>query len=146
MLDLARERALQALLVELADRGQIETAHDCAEGGLAVTLAECCFNEAGVGAEVNLPTVDAAGDWDQEAAVLFSESASRVIVSAAPDKSAAILSAAAAAGVPAARCGRTGGASIRIAIDGHVAIDVAIVEAEARWSGTLKAWLDGRAA
>ncbi len=146
VLDLPRERALQALLVDLAERGQIETAHDCAEGGLAVTLAECCFNDAGAGADVNLPEVAAAGDWDQDTAVLFSESASRVIVSAAPDRSAAILSAAAAAGVPAARIGRTGGASIRIAIDGRVAIDVAVAEAEARWSGTLKTWLDGRAA
>ena len=40
-----------------------------------------------------------------------------------------------AAGVPAARIGRTGGRAIRIAVDGQVAIDCAVAEAEARWSG-----------
>src|SRR5678815_1536387 len=42
-LDLSREAALQWVLVEGASSGLIRSAHDCAEGGLAITLAECCF-------------------------------------------------------------------------------------------------------
>ena len=45
-LDLAREAALQRVLVEGAAAGLIRSAHDCAEGGLAVTLAECCFDSS----------------------------------------------------------------------------------------------------
>ena len=40
-LDLEAERALQALLVTLADEGLARSAHDCSDGGLAVTVAEC---------------------------------------------------------------------------------------------------------
>ena len=39
-------RALQRLVVRAIRDGLIESAHDCAEGGLAVTLAECCFDTA----------------------------------------------------------------------------------------------------
>ena len=45
-LDLAREAALQRVLVEGAAAGIIRSAHDCAEGGLAVTIAECCFDSS----------------------------------------------------------------------------------------------------
>ena len=46
-LDLARERALQRLIVQLIRRGVVQSAHDCAEGGLAVTVAECTFDSGG---------------------------------------------------------------------------------------------------
>src|SRR2546423_3124413 len=53
-LDLDRERALQQLLVALAGQRLIRSAHDCSDGGLAVTLAECCFVTNGMGAEIAL--------------------------------------------------------------------------------------------
>ncbi len=43
--------------------GLVRSAHDCAEGGLAVTLAECAFGTGGVGLSVDLPAVHAAGEW-----------------------------------------------------------------------------------
>jgi phosphoribosylformylglycinamidine synthase len=145
-LDLARERALQHLLVDLAARGLIRSAHDCSEGGFAVTLAECCFESGGVGASVSIARASGDGGVDALAATLFGESASRVIVSVAPDRLEAVLAAARAAGIPAACVGRTGGTSVRIEVDGHVAIDCLVSEAEARWSASLANWLDGRAA
>ena len=80
-LDLERERALIEGLVAAADRGLIRSAHDVAEGGLAVTLAECCFNPDGVlGAEIDgMP--DGGG-----AEVFFGEGASTVVLSAAFDE------------------------------------------------------------
>jgi phosphoribosylformylglycinamidine synthase len=145
-LNLTRERALQRLLVELAGQGTLESAHDCAEGGLAVTLAECCFDTDGIGAAVDLVTTDSAEGVDRLTATLFGESASRVVVSVAPDRTAAMLAAAAAAGVPAARIGRTGGSTIRIAADGEVVVEVPVAAAESQWSASLQAWLEGRAA
>jgi len=80
-LDLKRERALIEGLVAAADRGLIRSTHDVAEGGLAVTLAECCFNPDGVlGAEI-----DGMTQWD-EAEVFFGEGASTVVLSAAANE------------------------------------------------------------
>ncbi len=80
-LDLKRERALVEGLVAAADQGLIRSAHDVAEGGLAVTLAECCFNPDGVlGAKI-----DGMPQWDG-AEVFFGEGASTVVLSAADDE------------------------------------------------------------
>ncbi len=39
-LDIEREAALQKALIEMAQAGLLDSAHDCSEGGLAVALAE----------------------------------------------------------------------------------------------------------
>jgi phosphoribosylformylglycinamidine synthase len=145
-LDLDRERALGRLLVDLASREAIGSAHDCAEGGFAVALAECCFDSGGVGADVNVGEAPADEGLDAVAATLFGESASRAIVSVEPGRLAAVLDAASAAGVPAERIGRTGGSRLRIAVDSRVVIDCALAEAEARWSDSLANELEGRVA
>jgi phosphoribosylformylglycinamidine synthase len=145
-LDLARERALQRLLVDLAARRLVRSAHDCAEGGLAIALAECCCETGGIGADIAIASVAPNVHVDRLAATLFGESASRVLVSVSSDRLAAVLEAARAAGVPAARIGRTGGRMIRVTVDGQVAIDLSVSEAEARWTASLANWLDGRAA
>jgi len=41
--DLEIELRLHELMYALIDKGLLRSAHDCSEGGLAVTLAECCF-------------------------------------------------------------------------------------------------------
>jgi len=146
VLDLNLERALHRLLVDLAAEGRIRSAHDCSEGGFAVTLAECCFGTGGIGADVSIARADSDGDVEPMIATLFGESASRVIVSAAPDQLSAVLEAAERHGIPAARIGRTGGPSIRIAVDGDVQIDCSIDEAEARWASSLANWIAGHAA
>ena len=56
--DLGRERALIDVLVEAAAQRLIESAHDCADGGLAVTLAECAFDSGQIGLTVDLPAVN----------------------------------------------------------------------------------------
>ena len=43
-LDIARELAVQNSVRELIRAGLVRSAHDCSEGGLAVALAESCFN------------------------------------------------------------------------------------------------------
>jgi phosphoribosylformylglycinamidine synthase len=131
-LDLGQEAALQTLLVALADQRLMVSAHDLAEGGVAVALAECCF-DSGTGAEVRIPsaTDDAAESpadarWPAAFAdvlALFGESASRVIVSAAPEQVDALLARARGAGVPAAIIGRTGGDRVRLSIDDRLVID-----------------------
>src|SRR5262249_43455025 len=116
-LDLGAERRLQDLLVALATDRLMRSAHDCSDGGLAVTIAECCFDTNGMGAEVSIAGVGVAKDTVvNEAAALFGESASRVVLSVAPDGAAVVLERAAAAGVPARVIGQTGGNRLRIAV------------------------------
>ena len=145
-LDLSRERALQALTVSLAERGILRSAHDCAEGGFAVTLAECCFETGGVGAVVDIPRASTDGGADLLAATLFGESASRVIVSVSPEWTAEVLAKAAEQGVPALRIGATNAGALQISVDGRLVIDGSLKVAEERWAGGLEAWLTGRAA
>ena len=145
-LNLEREGALQRLLVDWAGRGLVRSAHDCAEGGLAVTLAECCFETGGIGADVDVAAASGDSGFDRLTATLFGESATRVVVSVAAGKTAEVLAQAAAAGVPAARVGLTGGPSVRISVGGETAIDCALQTAENRWATGLEAWLAGQAA
>ncbi len=101
-LDLAAEAALQRLLVELATHRLLASAHDLSDGGLAVALVEAIL-AGGVGATVELPAAQ------QPLLALVSESASRVLVAAAPAAASDLLALAGTAGVPAARIGASGG-------------------------------------
>jgi phosphoribosylformylglycinamidine (FGAM) synthase-like enzyme len=138
-LDLSAERALQRLVVALADERLIRSAHDCSEGGVAVTIAECCFDTGGTGAEASIDTVAAARDARMnEAAALFGESASRVVVSVSAQDVATTLERAAAAQVPARVIGQTGGNLLRLAVGGQIVIDVPVDDAERVWSTALE--------
>ena len=130
-LDLARERALQTVTIDAAAAGWLRSAHDCSDGGIAVTLAECCFDTGGLGATIEL-------DGTSPETALFSESASRIVVSVAPSNERDLLEAAAAAGVPARRIGTVGGTRLSIRVGGERAIDVAVGEAEQVWTTALE--------
>jgi phosphoribosylformylglycinamidine synthase subunit PurL len=133
-LDLAAERALQTLVVSLVRSGLVQSAHDCSDGGLAVTLAECTFGSGGIGVEVAVDGVKTVPALFVEAATLFGESASRVVMSVADGHVAQVLGAAASAGVPAQVVGRTGGGDIRIDVDGITAVLMPVVAAEDVWA------------
>jgi phosphoribosylformylglycinamidine synthase len=108
-LDLEREKALLDLLHEAASADLLAAAHDCGDGGLAVTLAEQAVL-SGHGFVVAVP-----GDLPPHVA-LFSESASRVVVAVAPERVEHLADLAAARGVPFATVGETGGP--RVVFDG----------------------------
>lgn len=88
--DLETEKMNQQLVTAAIQAGLVQSAHDCAEGGLAIALAESAFDKGfGLNVTVSLP-----------AAQLFSETQSRFVLSVAPDKQAAfeaLVSAAATA-------------------------------------------------
>jgi phosphoribosylformylglycinamidine synthase len=133
VLDLARERTLQHLLVRAAAARLIESAHDCSEGGIAITLAESSFDSGGVGFAVGLDGVNVAGPA-RLAASLFGESASRAVVSVMKDRRDALLMLAAELGVPAKVIGETGGNEITFSVDGTRVIECPVAEAEHAWS------------
>jgi phosphoribosylformylglycinamidine synthase len=145
-LDLARERALIEVLVEASARRLIESAHDCSDGGLAVTLAECAFDSGGIGLSVDVPVAGGPSSPWTGLAALFGEGGGRAVVSVGPDQRAALESLAAQAGVPLTVIGKTGGTRIEIAVAGQPGIDCALAEAEQLWSSTLARYFAGRAA
>ena len=143
-LDLKREAALQQLIVKLIRDGCIESAHDCADGGLAVALAECTFDSGGLGVTADVTGVGVAGGGASPAssfavnATLFGESASRIVLSAASSHLDTVMTAAAAAGVTAREIGRVGGDRIRISVNGQLAIDAAVATAETAWATAIE--------
>lgn len=80
--DFDLERRVQRACREGIRRGWVESAHDCAEGGLAVALAECCIN-GGLGATVALETSNAAAlpNSHRLDTLLFGEAGARIVVS-----------------------------------------------------------------
>ncbi|PYJ18587.1 MAG: phosphoribosylformylglycinamidine synthase subunit PurL [Verrucomicrobia bacterium] len=112
-IDLAYEIKVQNAVRGLIREGLIKSAHDCSEGGLAVALAESCFNpEKLFGAKVDLK----AGDTPA-ATTLFNESQSRIIISVAPenlDKTESILRERA---VPFQQLGKVEGDQLRIQVE-----------------------------
>jgi phosphoribosylformylglycinamidine synthase len=139
-LDLDRERALISLLTRASASGLLHSAHDCSDGGLAVTLAECAFDTSGIGLSVDLPGTLGA------VKALFGESASRAVVSVAPDRVSTLLALAADLGVPATRVGRTGGSRITIQIDGRPELDCQVADAEEIWGNAVGKYFARRAA
>lgn len=102
--------ALQKLLVQLASRRLLASAHDISEGGLAVALAESCIS-GGVGCWIKLKS-----SISPEAS-LFGEAPGFVVVSCLPQNANDILAAAREAGLFATEMGQTGGDKISIEIE-----------------------------
>ena len=144
-LDLERERALQRLVAGAAADALIESAHDCAEGGLAVTLAECCFESGGIGVDAAISGPSRGGD-PGAAAALFGESASRVVVSVAAGRERDLLARAAEAGVGAQPIGRSGGDRYTLTVGGTTMIDAAVAELERVWERGLARYFEDEAA
>src|SRR4051812_44407565 len=134
-LDLEKEAALQRTVIELVRQGVVESAHDCAEGGMAVALAEKAF-PAGTGARVNL----ARGGLFAEYA-LFGEDASRVLVSCDPGSLARIKEVAGKYGIAADLIGETIPDNLEISLDGKSMISATVAELRAVYEGALEAAL-----
>ena len=145
-LDLADERALHDVMGLLVAESLIGTAHDCSDGGLAITLAECAFDSGGIGCDVTLPA--AAPDAGGLAAALYGEASSQIVVSAREADADRVLSASAAAGVPARVLGRTGGTRLRFAVEGasDAPVDMRLADAERAWSTGLSRHFEETAA
>jgi phosphoribosylformylglycinamidine synthase len=106
-LDVEREIAVQNSVRDLIRAGLVCSAHDCSEGGLAITIAESCFNPEGqMGAQVKIDSHAPVN------AVLFGEAQSRILISVRPEKLEAVRLG--LTSVPFAELGRVGGPDLRI--------------------------------
>jgi phosphoribosylformylglycinamidine synthase subunit PurL len=134
-LELEREAALQKALVEMIGAGLVESAHDCSEGGIAVTLAESSFAN-GVGVRVNLAAQELPPEF-----VLFGEDASRVIISCDQSHVPRIKQVADKYGLSAENIGETVSGQVEIRMDGRVVISAPVSELRDPFEGALAAAL-----
>ena len=118
--DLETEKTNQHLVTAAIQAGLVQSAHDCAEGGLAIALAESAFDKGfGLNVTVSLP-----------AAQLFSETQSRFVLSVAPDKQAAFE---ALVGAAATAIGEvTANGQIRMQAQDDT-IEMPLTEAKLKW-------------
>lgn len=132
-INLSREKAVQEACLKAIRAGIIESAHDASEGGLAVALAESCFNPSGsIGVVAGL---DGSSIRADEA--LFAESQSRIIVSLQEKDLDALQAICKAAGAPLSILGKTGGERLRI---GGL-IDLPVEAMKDAWSGAIERFL-----
>ncbi|MCF6094487.1 phosphoribosylformylglycinamidine synthase subunit PurL [Microaerobacter geothermalis] len=130
VLDLQKEKNLQQMVLEGIRMGLVQSAHDIAEGGLAVSLAESCF-EKNLGAELHLNTSlrpDIA---------LFSESQSRILISTSKENKEEITRLAQTFGVPIEGEGTIGGNTVKIKVNQETVIDSSLSDLKALWEDAI---------
>jgi phosphoribosylformylglycinamidine synthase len=138
-LDLDLERRVQEACLKIIQAGLVESAHDCSDGGLAVTIAESCFSSYrrdAVGCEVNIE-----GELSV-AALLFAETPSRIVLSAVDSNVAQILDIARELKVAARVLGKTKAERLKIGVNGEHVIDRRVAEVESAWRGVLPSTLE----
>ena len=102
--DLAAEKNLQDFLISQIENGKIHAAHDLAEGGLLVCLAEMLFGVEKLGASVSLPDLGSSGRLDS---LLFGESQARAVIAVKSADREAVLNAAQSIGLSPHFLGQT---------------------------------------
>jgi phosphoribosylformylglycinamidine synthase len=114
-LDLDRELALHDAVRAAIRLGEVRSAHDLAEGGLLIALAECCIGgSARLGAEIALDF-----PHDRLDALLFGETQSRALITTRRENAAALVALLQLRGVPARRIGTVGGTDLTVRVGGH---------------------------
>jgi phosphoribosylformylglycinamidine synthase len=136
LLDLAQEAKLHTLLAQLAQEYLGVRVADICDGGLAVALARGCIGSS-VGAMLDLPV---PAEYANPLAI-FSEGASHIVLSVAPEDSARVEAATKAAGCFVAAKGTITGSSLCIAFSGKPVIHASIAELKAEWTSTLESQL-----
>jgi len=130
--DLLAVARLIRCVKEVVATNLVASAHDCADGGLAVALAECCL-AGGLGADVSLGDVGTGGRRE----LLFGETGGRVLVSLRPEAMPALTEVARRLAVPLAVIGRVRGDRLTVgAGPGEAAgpwLDVPVCDLRAAW-------------
>ncbi|MDQ4121346.1 MAG: phosphoribosylformylglycinamidine synthase subunit PurL [Acidobacteriota bacterium] len=133
-LDLEIEKRVQQTVIALAESGLIKSAHDCADGGLSVAVAESCFsslNRKAVGAQIEIS--DASLSVEKQ---LFVESPSRIVISFAPENLEQVKEV--ASDCPLQIIGKVTGKNLKIKANGETAISASIGVLENLWRCALE--------
>jgi phosphoribosylformylglycinamidine synthase len=122
-------------LFQAIQKGLVASAHDCSDGGLGIALAESAF-AGNLGMEIELQDVPQEG-VNREDILLFSESASRIIVTVKPEKAAEFEKT--MKGTIFAKIGQVKGDSLILhALNGSELMKIPVTELKQAWQKTLR--------
>ncbi|OYT70842.1 MAG: phosphoribosylformylglycinamidine synthase II [Chloracidobacterium sp. CP2_5A] len=136
-LDLVAERRLQRCVLEGARRRLFSAAHDCADGGLLIALAELCFSAHGKSSSGMDLSLSSAKPGLSRAGLLFGETPGRMLVVVAPQRADEVELLCSDHGVPCQALGVVRGERLTVQIDGEAALDEPIAELERIWRTAL---------
>lgn len=129
-IDLDTEKRLLEGVLAAIQQGLVQSAHDLAEGGLAVALAESCISGK-VGAKVQLESSlrpDVA---------LFSETQSRILLSASPSQAAELEQLMISRGVPVANIGVVVGTRVEVQVNGTATLNRPVAGLKQVWEDVI---------
>ncbi len=129
-LDLAEEKKLLDAVLGAIQKGYVASAHDLSEGGLAAALAESCISGK-LGAQVNVQS-----DLRPDIA-LFSESQSRILLTAKPEQAETLGKWLAEQGVASAEIGVVEGTELSIQVNGQPAVQSPVEQLEKVWKDAI---------
>jgi phosphoribosylformylglycinamidine synthase II len=139
-LNMEREKKLHDAVRAAIRLGEVRSAHDLAEGGLLVALAECVIGGAKqLGATVKLDV-----PYQRLDALLFGESQSRAIITTRPENASALVALLELRGVPARRIGTVGGKELVVQVAGSTPREFIweVAALHQAWDNALAAYLD----
>jgi phosphoribosylformylglycinamidine synthase len=132
-LDIDLERRVQGFILEAIAGGLLHSAHDCAEGGIAIALAESCLL-GDIGAQVAIEELgEDEGLINGAAGILFGESQSRFVISFAREALVRLHELAGRHSVPLRDLGSVGGERICVSR----CIDVSLADVRQVHQGAL---------
>jgi phosphoribosylformylglycinamidine synthase len=113
-LNIEREKKMHEAVRTAIRLGEIRSAHDLAEGGLLVALAECAIcgaKQLGATVRLDLP-------YTRLDAFLFGETQSRALITTRPENATALATLLELRGVPARRIGTVAGPDLIVKVGG----------------------------
>jgi len=134
--DLAAEKRLVRLLEAAAREQAIVSAHDVSDGGLAITLAECCTASEDFSVEARIEAAEPAEH------AYFGERGARAVVSCDAQRVARVRALASQYGVRAEEIGRVGRGAFRLGCGETIVVNAAIETVREGWGGALKHLLE----
>jgi phosphoribosylformylglycinamidine synthase II len=136
-LHLDLEKRLQDLVIQLIEKGYVHSAHDTAEGGLAVALAECSIT-GNKGAVIEFSD---SKEGLRKDALLFGETQSRIILTCVNDNVQKIEKLAAQFEIPIQIIGTVRGDDLKISLDGKEIIRHPVKEIAEVYNSSLEKML-----
>jgi len=130
-LDLDVEKSVHEVVLRAIENGLLSSAHDCADGGFAVTLAESAIMGK-IGVDVSLLANCAP------AAALFAETQSRVLVSLSSANLGRLREMVDEQRVECTVLGKTGGRCLVISVNDVEVINLPIDSVESRWRNAIR--------
>ncbi len=125
-INFALERRLHKFILDTNEKGLIQSAHDVAEGGLAVALTECSMQK-GLGTEIKLDS-ELRND-----VLLFGETQSRFIITVKPENLNTVKERMIEGKIPNTILGFVGGKNFKIDINGKEIINLPVKGMNRTW-------------